>query len=493
MTAGALTREVTLMRKPLIRKALMRKAPSRAAALAVLLAALPCGLAQADAERLEADLRERFAAAGAFSIGEVSDGLFGGDATAEDLSVVDADGSRLDVARYKVEGDYAAPEAIVMEGLRLERTGADAGVLTADRLRLEDPAGPLPWGEGALGDAAFETEALSAEGLRLALASAPITSADGKKTLRPQVPSSGWLSAERLEADGLSATGVDRLEMRDIAGHAEGLEDMGVADVTLAALRLEGLRHPPGEPEAASLASLELDDLSIVADRLVADLARLSVDGDMRDGEGGARLEALELDLARMIEMAPAEERTELRLASNVLTGGSGRLRLDAEFDGRWEGLGRKSLLAGDGTITADDAFRWAFDTELPVRLPDGVEPAAYLAEMRDLSGVTLLGGRIETTLGDLGLFGRLPAVMAASRGVTEAEFLDQARTQAKGFGTMLGPEIGALLGGLVAMMEGRASELKVALTLPPESDADVLAADPLGLPSRLSMEVEAR
>ncbi|MCK2184450.1 hypothetical protein [Halomonas getboli] len=481
------------MRKPLIRQFFMSNPPSRAAALAAVLAALPCGLAQADAERLEADLRERFAEAGEFSVGEVSDSLLGGETRAEDLSLVEADGSRLDVARYVVKGDYEDPEAIVMEGLRLERAGRDAGVLTADRLRLDGPGGPLPWGEGRLGDAAFEADGLSAEGLRLALESAVITSADGKKTLSPQVPTSGWLSAQRLEAERLTATGVGRLEMSGIEGHAEGVEDVGAGDLTLSSLSLEGLSHPPGDPEAATLDSFELNDMSIVADHLVADLARLSVDGDMHDGEGSARLEALDVDLARMIEMAPPDERTELRLASNVLTGGSGQLRLDAEFDGRWEALGQKSLLSGDGTITAADAFRWTFDSELPVRLPEGVEPEAYLAEMRDLSGVTLLGGRIETTLGDLGLFGRMPAVMAASRGVSEAEFLDQARTQAKGFGTMLGPEFGQLLDGLVDMMAGRASELTVALTLPPESDADVLAADPLGLPSKLSMEVESR
>lgn len=473
-------------------KPLIRKAPSRAAALAAVLAALPCGLAQADAERLEADLRERFAAAGEFSIGEVSDSLLGGETRAEDLSLVDADGSRLDVARYVVEGDYDDPEAVIMEGLRLERTGRDPGVLTADRLRLDGPGGPLPWSERALRDGGLEAEALSAEGLRLELAAIPLTSADGKKMVGGRA-GSGWLSAERLQASDLSAQAIGHLEASGIEGHGDGMDDVGPGDFSLASLSLDGLRHLQDDGQEPTLDRLELNDLSIRAERLVADLARLSVDGDMHDGEGSMRLESLELDLARMIELAPAEERTRLRMVSNVLTGGSGQLRMDAEFDGRWEALGQKSLLTGDGTITAADAFRWAFDTELPVRLPEGVEPAAYLAEMQDLSGVTLLGGRIETTLGELGLFERMPAVMAASRGVGEAEFLDQARVQAKGFGTMFGPEIGAVLDGLVDMMAGQASELTVSLTLPPESDADTLAADPLGLPSQLSMQVETR
>lgn len=479
--AGPITREVTSM----------RKTATRAAALATVLTALPWGLAQADAERLEADLRARFAdTPGELTIGEVSDSLLGDEATAEDLSFVDADGSRLDVASYVVEGDYAEPDAVIMEGLRLERTGPEAGVLTAERVRMVRPGGPQPWSEGALRDIDFEAESLTAEGLRLELEAAPVTSADGKKTLPPTGPSGGWLTVEHLQASELSSQAIGSLEMNGIAGHGEGLEAIGEGDVRLASLRLVGVRQLQDEP---SVERLELNDLSVEADRLVADLASLSVDADMRDGESGGRLEALELDLARMIELAPPEERTRLRLASNVLTGGSGRLTLDADFDGGWEALGQKSLLSGNGRVTAGDAFDWHLDAELPVRLPDGVEPAAFLAEMEDLDDVTLLGGRIETTLADLGLFDRMPAVMAASRGVSEGEFLAQVRTQAKGFGTMLGPEIGALLNGVVDMMEGRASELTVDLTLPPESEAEALTADPLGLPSKLSMRVETR
>ncbi|WP_136248154.1 hypothetical protein [Halomonas borealis] len=468
--------------------------PSRAAVLAAMLAALPWAAAQADAERLEADLRARFAAApGELTIGELSDGLLGGDATAENLSFVEDDGSRVRVARYVVEGDYDAPDAVVMEGVRLEGGGREAGMFSVERLRLEKPSGPLPWPEGRWNGADLDAEALTAEGLRLELESAPVTSADGKKVLGGQASPHGWLTIERLQASELSPQAIGHLEANGIAGHGEGLDEMGVADLTLASLELDGMRRLADDGEGPSLDGLRLEALSIESDRLVADLESLSVDGNLRDGEGGARFEALDLDLTRMIERAPAAQRTQLRLASNVLTGGSGQLRLDGEFDGGWEALGRKSLLTGEGMVTADDAFRWRFDTELPVRLPEGVDPQAYLSTMTDPSDMTLLGGRIETTLSELGLFARLPAVMAASRGIGEAEALEQARTQAKGFGTMLGPRVGRLLNGLVDMMEGQASELTVRLTLPAASDARTLTADPLGLPSKLSMEVETR
>ncbi|MFC4975299.1 hypothetical protein ACFPTY_12575 [Halomonas beimenensis] len=366
------------------------------------------------------------------------------------------------------------------------------GRITAERMRVAEPEGPLLWGEGRSLEEAFVAAELTIDGLAMEGEGGGVASADGKKPRPARAASRGRVTVEHLQAVDLSRRAVGRLEMSGIAGESEG-GDIGAGRFSLAALRIEGLRQRDGEEEDATLDRLEMNDLSIEADRLVAELASLSVDGDMTDGEGGVRLESLELDLARMIEMAPPAERTQLRMASNVLTGGSGRLTLDAVFDGNWEALGAKALLAGESRISAGDAFRWDLDVELPVRLPDGVEPSTYLARMDDLEGVTLLGGEIETTLTDLGLFGRMPAVMAASRGIGEAQFLEQARTQAKGFGTMLGPEFGAVLDGLVDMMEGQASELMVHLTLPAESGVDSLAADPLALPSKLSMRVETR
>ncbi|MFC4975300.1 hypothetical protein ACFPTY_12580 [Halomonas beimenensis] len=96
---------------------------TRIAALAAMLA-LSTGPALADAERLEADLRARFAGTpGEFTLGEVSDSLLGGRTTAEDLSFVEPGGERVSVARYVVEGDYDAPDAVILEGLNVEAGG----------------------------------------------------------------------------------------------------------------------------------------------------------------------------------------------------------------------------------------------------------------------------------------------------------------------------------------------------------------------------------
>ncbi|QTF91845.1 MAG: hypothetical protein J5F18_15835, partial [Halomonas sp. BM-2019] len=201
----------------------------------------------------------------------------------------------------------------------------------------------------------------------------------------------------------------------------------------------------------------------------------------------------LELDLARLIDLAPAEERTQLRMISNVLTDGSGRLRLDADFDAEWEERNGHTRLASDGHIDLVDALRLAHRVELPVRLPEGVSAAELFTDEGLLEAATLLGGELRLTLGDRGLFPRLLTLGAAMQGVTEPQYLEQARTQAMGFGMMLGPQVQAVLTGLVALMEGSAQELEVLVTLPAESRLDRLADDPLALPDRLDMSVETR
>ena len=55
------------------------------------------------------------------------------------------------------------------------------------------------------------------------------------------------------------------------------------------------------------------------------------------------------------------------------------------------------------------------------------------------------------------------------------------------------GPQVQAVLTGLVALMEGSAEELEVSVTLPGESRLESLADDPLALPERLDMRVETR
>ncbi|MEQ6916114.1 hypothetical protein [Halomonas aquatica] len=440
---------------------------------------------RAPTERLEDDLRALFADEGTLEIGEVAESMIRERVTASDLHFVGPEGQRLWLDRYEVSGDYDRPDEVRIEGIRLETPGREQSLLTAETLLLDDPSrAVLPlhqetWPEG------FTVGGLVVEAL--------VAEFSGQELGEEFGEGRGRIAVERLQAAGVSQDAIDSLEVSGLEGQAEGDDEFGSGTFSLAFARVEGLRGLQGPEEQREIDRLEMRDLVIDSDRLVATLSSLEVDGDMTDGEGGFRLESLDLDLARMIALAPEEERTQLRMASNVLTGGSGQLRLDADSTGRWESGNTASRLLGELTITADEAFGWTLDADLPVRLPEGVEPAAFLANMESLEGVTLLGGRVDATLSDLGLFGRLPKIMAASQGVSEALFLEQARTQAQGFGMMLGPEIEALFTGLVAMMAGEASELTIHLILPADSELEVLAADPLALPKRLEMRVESR
>ncbi|MBB3189602.1 hypothetical protein [Halomonas cerina] len=443
----------------------------------------------ADAQRLEADLRALFAdTSGELSIGKVSDGLLGGRTTAEDLVFVGDNGDRLRLARYTVEGDYDQPDAVVMEGLRLEAQDDEPGIITVERLVVGEPSRPLLALRDLPLDGELEAAELTIDGLAMSRETPRTRVEDGKEVFLGTA--TGRLTIEHLYATELSRQAIGSLEVTGISGSGEQLADIGDGHFSLAALSLVGLRGLDRE-DARTLDRLELIDLSIEAERLVATLDRLRFDGDMTDGEGGFRLEALALDLARMIALAPVGERTRLRMASNVLTGGSGQLRLDAVSSGRWEAGEAASRLLGEMHLTAVEAFGWDLEADLPVRLPEGVEPAAFLADLESLEEVTLLGGRVDVLLTDHGLFDRLAPLMAAGQGISEADFLAQARTQAKGFGMLFGPQIETLFTGLVDMMAGDARELAIHLTLPAESGVEGLAADPLALPDRLSMRVE--
>jgi hypothetical protein len=289
-------------------------------------------------------------------------------------------------------------------------------------------------------------------------------------------PDEVTLEGIRLEAflDEPAVMGIERVVLSDPGRAVPPRDEEALAEQWLGGLVLSGLNLELSEGPVATLASLRLD-------------------GDLEDGAGGLWVEALELDLARLIDLAPAEERTQLRMVSNLLTDGSGRLRLDADVDAEWEERNGHTRLASEGHIDLVDALRLAHSVELPVLLPEGVAAAELFTDEALLETVTLLGGELRLTLGDRGLFPRLLTLGAAMEGVSESQYLEQARTQAMGFGMMLGPQVQAVLTGLVAMMEGSAQELEVVVTLPAESRLDRLADDPLGLPDRLGMSVESR
>lgn len=463
-----------------------------AAVLAALFAATPALADDAErgpAERLEADLRALFGENGQVEIGEVSSALLRSRVTAEEVVYLGEEGERLVIDRYVVSGDYDSPDEVTLEGVRLEDSLSELALMQIERIVLGEPSRAVFPLDDSLAPEDVRIGRLTIDDITLDLASelaekvfhdSPLSDGQGRVTIA------------RVRGESLSHAAIGHFEITDMAGTGENLGEFGAGSFTLASLAFEGLTGIDREGEE-SLESLVLQDFAIDSDRLVGNLERLSVDGDFSDGQGGVEIDDFHADLARMIELAPEEERSQLRMASNVLTDGSGQLRLDAAFLGNWEAGDDHSLITSDSQVTVHDALRLLFDVTLPVVLPDGVAPEAVFTDAERLETATLLGGEVRLTLAEQGLFGRLAMLGAAMEGISESQYLEQARTQAEGFGMMFGPEVQQFFLGLVALAEGAAEEVEVVVTLPAESNLETYTGDPLALPDKLSLKVETR
>ncbi|GHE20415.1 hypothetical protein [Halomonas urumqiensis] len=462
---------------------------STAAWLAV--AATP---AFADAERLEADLRALFSDKGTLAIGSVDEALIRDRVTAEELVFDSAEGERLLIERYVVSGDYDSPDEVTVEGVRLEDGLTELALLEIESLVFGEPSSAvLPLGDHDALDA-VTLGSLAIDGIALDLAS---RTAEEWFAGTPLRNSEGRMTIEKLRGEALSRDAIGWLEITGVDGVGQNLDELGDGSFSLASLRLEGLTGLD-EEGAEELESLSLNELAVDSDRLVGSLAALVMTTDLAEHRGEMELDDFRLDLARMIELAPEDERTQFRMVSNVLTDGSGELMMDAAFNSAWheetniQGPGAQGVLSSDGSITLHEALALALVAELPMRLPEGMEPAALFGDEM-LSDVTLLGGELGLTLANEGLFGRMITLGAATEGVSEAAYLEQVRTQANGFGMMFGPRVQSLLLGLVALAEGEASELEINVTLPANSRFESLTEDPLALPERLDLRVETR
>ncbi|WP_299236823.1 hypothetical protein [uncultured Halomonas sp.] len=297
--------------------------------------------------------------------------------------------------------------------------------------------------------------------------------------------------------DTVTLEGI-RVEGIELEGAPRELEDNLLLNIGSIVVEAPGSAVPPLDDETLAeqwfevmtLAELSLDH----PEGALGSLVGLELDGDFEDGEGGLLLEALEVDLSRLIALSPEEERTQMRMVSNVLTEGSGLLRLDGGFDAQWEPSGEEEgRLISSGELVLRDALSLALDLESLLALPEGADVAELMADGTLLEEASLGGGHLVLSLVERGLFGRLMTLGATMEGVSEAEYLEKARTQAEGFGMMFGPQVSDLLHGLVDLMTGSAEELVVTLDLPAEERLESFSEDPLALPERFAMQVETR
>ncbi|MDP3535660.1 MAG: hypothetical protein Q8S08_09755 [Halomonas sp.] len=448
---------------------------------------LVAGPSFASTERLETELTALFAD-GELSIGDVSKAMLRDRFTAEDIVYDSPEGERLKIERYIVIGNYDNPDEVRVEGIRVEDSLTELLLLSMDSAVFGEP-GMAVFNDEAMQQAPLNIASLSIDNFTLDLDSELASDMLYELGIH-QAP--GRLEIAEVRGKAISADALGMLEFSGVAMHGEDLGDLGSGSFIIDRIRFEDLRGMQGEQEE-HLGAMLLENMAIESDVLVATLDRLRVDGDFKDGEGGVWIEALELDLNRMIALAPPSERTEMRMISNVLTDGSGKLVLDAHFAGHWDEQESHSVLGGDSRLTIRDAMGLSFNYDLPVVLPKNATPMDALRDTRLLDASTLLGGDLALTLNDEGLLSRLVTLGATMEGISEAQLIEQARTQAKGFGMMFGPEAQSVMMGMVELLEGSASQLMLNITLPAESNLQTYAEDPLGLPSQLSLQVETR
>ncbi|UXZ55515.1 hypothetical protein LOS15_05675 [Halomonas sp. 7T] len=451
------------------------------------LSLLVAGPSFATPERLEAELTALFAD-GELRIGDVSKAVLRDRFTAEDIVYESPEGERLKIERYIVSGNYDSPDEVRVEGIRVEDSLTELLLMSIDSAVFGEP-----------GMAVFNDESMQQTPLNLANLSIDNIALDLNSELAGDFlyelgigPAPGRLEIAEVRGEQLSADTIGMLEFSGVAMQGEDLGDLGSGSLLLDRLRIEALHGMQGEQDE-HLGAMIVENMAIESDTLVASLERLKFDGDFNDGEGGAWIETLELDLNRMIALAPPSERTNMRMVSNVLTDGSGTLAVDAHFEGLWKEQESQSVLGGDSRIMLHDAIGLNVNYDIPVVLPKNTTPVEALRDTRLLDAATLLGGDVTLTLDDEGLLARLVTLGATMEGVSEAQIIEQARTQAKGFGMMFGPEVQSVLLGMVELLEGNASQLVLNITLPAESNLNTYAQDPLGLPSQLSLQVETR
>lgn len=454
-------------------------------AAAALGAVLVPGLAQADAEQLEQDLRTLAGEGGEIAIGDVSDSMFGGSVTAKDISITQADGDVITILSYKVDGDYDNPSEVVAEGIRISDSDLD---IAAKSLTLEKPGSAvLDFSNlSATYNAENPLPGLSVKELVLDQTEPTLLDTEDSSELR-----GAHIEVASLTASDISSDAIGEFSLSELVGSAEQFAELGAATFSLPTLSFSGLVGM--QEDAPQFDDFSLSDLDISSDKLVLTLAGMTLDSNMEDGDYNSSLETLTIDLAKMIELAPVDERTNLRMLSNVLTAGSGQVTLDSVLNGTWQQDGDTGDLGTSFELNATDAFKFNFDADLPVAIPEGVEASEYFASLDDWTELDTLGGDVTLNLEELGVFGRIAPVVAAAQQVTEQEFIDQMRTQAEGFGTLMGPKLGEVLTGLVQLMAGEASNLAVTLDLPPSSEAEKLSQDPLGLPQAMQMQVEVQ
>ena len=451
---------------------------------------LVAGAAQASLQQLEADLQAELASGGAsMVIGQLVEEA--NSYVAEDVAITYANGDLLSIDRYRVDGRYAQPASITLDGISMTELGFDSPVLTVGELVLREPGAAVPMLEAfeaegsiinalSLSDITFRLEGSLADELAAELESQALA---------------GVLSIDSLELEDASSRAVGLIALQGVSGELNDLANGISGTLALGDMRIEALEglDRPGEE---SLKHAELHGFSLTGEQWSVLLDNAWVKGNSYVGEAG--FSGAEFDLGELIHLVPPTEREELQALNRVLTGGTGRLSAEGQSASQWQESpsnepSHRNRLTSEGYLQLDGAGGLEFSMDVPISLPKGATLEQATQNPALFEAATLYGGHVSVAYRDEGMLPRMATELAAQEGISEEQAISQAWAQAQQLGPLLGPQITKLMVGMVDIMAGHAQSLTVDVELPNPFMLNQFILNPMGSSERLTFTFELK
>lgn len=457
-------------------------------------------LVLADTQRLEDGLAH-WSDAGHVRVGEVSQ--VADDLTrASNISIVENSDTRLQVEQYDVEGDYGDPDRVVMSGVVL--TSPDVR-MEVGRLAIDEPSKAV-W---ELDSPELELSAASIVAKDVALA-ARVSDTDLRAYSGDSAPPQRiTMDIESIEALGLDMSSehgsLESLTLKGLSSTVSGLDGWRMA---LESFALSDFSW--GAPwDALLIGGIELSELAVNKDDLqVAGITRLTSTSEITAERFTSHsvLDEAFVDFNQLIGLVPIEDRSSIRMVTNVMAGGSERFTMSGEGAGAIEARGASILAHSDSHLDIPGSFGLTLNYEFPLALSKGqtaeelftrfTDYSLALDPLEDLGNfwppVKPLGGHLSVVYHNQGMVDRLMSVAAATMGQSRSELLASMSAelqQGEQGMSLTSPQV---INSVLKLLEGEASTLRLDLELPPSVGIHKLVNNPEGVMERLVVTASA-
>ncbi|XUO88095.1 hypothetical protein RVM26_03085 [Halomonas sp. KM072] len=440
---------------------------------------LSAGDAHASVARLEADLQAQWGRGEQLiEIGELREQEQR--VIAEHIVIRQAQGDVVTIEAYHVQGDYDQPESVSFHGIRVIEPDVSDPVLTLTELALDRPGAAVPDFTN------FTTSDAPLHGLRLQELSLWLDGTLAKQWTAEwgnDAALTGYLTLEALVLEEMSHAALGRFELHGLNAEFNDLASGFTASLALDEVIVRGLQGLD-RPGQAQLERAELNGFRLTGDRWSVLLERAWASGNTYVGDVG--FQGAALDIGQLIRLAPAQERQDLQVMNNVLTGGSGQMNAAGRSVSEWDDETQPPQLTSEGFLQLSGAGDVRYQMELPVTLPAHVTVEQAMQDPTLFETATLHGGSITLAYEDAGLLPRLASELAAQEGISTSQMVSHSWAQARQLEAVAGPQVAKLMVALVDIMGGHAQSLTTHIALPDPFTLEQFMMDPLGSSQRL-------